>query len=125
MELDRIPLRRWDLIVIRQIVENFTRYIYLPRLKNSAVLLDAIRDGLVFSVMDEERFRICEQLRRNRGPLSWIVRGRLVFLVDTDAPDMLVKPEVARRQLEMERPQRTSRKQPTGLPASDYDTTAQ
>jgi len=40
MELDRIPLWRDDRdVAIKQLAEHFARYLYLPRLKNSSVLL--------------------------------------------------------------------------------------
>jgi hypothetical protein len=46
LELDQVPLWRGDHVAIKQLVEDFARYIYLPRLKESSVLLGAIRDGL-------------------------------------------------------------------------------
>ena len=46
MELDRVPLWRGDHVAIKQLVEDFARYLYLPRLKNPEVLLDAVMDGL-------------------------------------------------------------------------------
>ena len=45
MELDGVPLWRGDSVAIKQLVEDFGRYLYLPRLKESSVLLGAIRDG--------------------------------------------------------------------------------
>jgi hypothetical protein len=38
MELDRVPLWRGDHVEIRQLVEDFARYLYLPRLKDPSVL---------------------------------------------------------------------------------------
>ena len=46
MELDRVPLWRGDHVPIKQLVEDFARYLYLPRLKESPVLLQSISDGL-------------------------------------------------------------------------------
>jgi predicted AAA+ superfamily ATPase len=46
MELDRIPLWRGDHVPVKQLVEDFAKYLYLPRLKVPAVLLEAIREGL-------------------------------------------------------------------------------
>ncbi|MCU0874299.1 MAG: hypothetical protein MUE50_18335, partial [Pirellulaceae bacterium] len=45
MELDRIPLWRGDHVAVKQLAEDFARYLYLPRLKDSAVLLGAITEG--------------------------------------------------------------------------------
>src|SRR5713101_486780 len=44
MEMDRIPLWRGDHVTIKQLVDDFGRYCYLPRLKDAAVLLGAVRD---------------------------------------------------------------------------------
>src|SRR5271165_1615156 len=46
MEMDRVPLWRADHVAIRQLVEDFGRYLYLPRLQTTTVLLNAIRSGL-------------------------------------------------------------------------------
>src|SRR3954462_3932874 len=46
MELDRVPLWRGDHVELKQLVDDFGRYAYLPRLRDTAVLLDAVRDGL-------------------------------------------------------------------------------
>jgi hypothetical protein len=46
MELDRAPLWPGDHIAIKQLVEAFARYLYLPRLTEPAVLLEIIREGL-------------------------------------------------------------------------------
>jgi hypothetical protein len=45
MELDRVPLWRGDHVELKQLVDDFGRYAYLPRLRDTAVLLDAVRDG--------------------------------------------------------------------------------
>ena len=39
LELDQVPLWRGDHVAIKQLVEDFARYIYLPRLKEPSVLL--------------------------------------------------------------------------------------
>ncbi len=40
MKLNRIPLWRGDHVSVKQVVEDFARYIYLPRLKDSSVLIE-------------------------------------------------------------------------------------
>jgi hypothetical protein len=46
MELDRVPLWRGNHVAVKQLVEDFARYLYLPRLKDStrASACDARRD---------------------------------------------------------------------------------
>lgn len=46
MEFDRIPLWRGEHVAVRQLVEDFAGYLYLPHLKDSGVLLQAIGDGV-------------------------------------------------------------------------------
>ena len=46
MELDRVPLWRGDHVAVRQLAEDFARYLYLPRLVDAAVLRRAIENGL-------------------------------------------------------------------------------
>jgi hypothetical protein len=46
MELDRVPLwRDQPHVGVHQVWEDFTRYLYLPRLRSFDVLLQAIQDG--------------------------------------------------------------------------------
>ena len=45
LRLDRVPLWRDKHVAIKQLVEDFARYLYLPRLKKPAALLQAVRDG--------------------------------------------------------------------------------
>jgi hypothetical protein len=46
MELDRVPLWRGDHVAIKQLVEDFARYVYLPRTKEPGVLVQSVRMGL-------------------------------------------------------------------------------
>ncbi len=44
--LDDVPLWRGDHVPVRQLIDDFARYLYLPRLAGPEVLLQAIRDGV-------------------------------------------------------------------------------
>jgi hypothetical protein len=69
MELDRVPLWRGDHVAIKQLVEDFARYLYLPRLKEPGVLLEAIRDGLRLLTWSQDSFAYAEKFRRRSGTL--------------------------------------------------------
>ena len=56
MELDRIPLWRGDSVGVKQLVEDFGRYQYLPRLKDPSVLLSAISDGVNLLTWSQDSF---------------------------------------------------------------------
>lgn len=45
-----------DFVSIRQLVEDFGRYHYLPRLRNPAALLDAIQNGINLSTWEIDSF---------------------------------------------------------------------
>jgi hypothetical protein len=55
-----LPLWRGEHAAIRQLVEDFARYLYLPRLKEPAVLLEAIRDGLRLITWSQDSFAYAE-----------------------------------------------------------------
>ncbi|HJY79474.1 MAG TPA: AAA+ family ATPase, partial [Candidatus Binatia bacterium] len=56
LELDRVPLWRGNHVGLKQLAEDFARYLYLPRLKDSEVLLAAVRDGLGLITWQQESF---------------------------------------------------------------------
>ena len=103
MELDRVPLWRGDDVPIKQIVEDFAQYLYLPRVADPTVLLQSVNDGVGLLTWEHDAFALAdsfdEEAKRYRG----LRGGRVVTLSDADAPGLLVKPDVARRQLDAER----------------------
>ncbi len=102
MELDRIPLWRGDHVAIRQLVEDFARYIYLPRLRNPEVLLSAIRDGLGLMLWPQESFAYAdsfdEAAQRYRGLRS----GRHIDISVENSSGLVVRPDVAQKQIQTE-----------------------
>jgi predicted AAA+ superfamily ATPase len=101
--LDEVPLWRGDHVAVRQLVEDFARYLYLPRLAGPEVLVQAIRDGVALLTWQSDTFAYAEShdeaAARYRG-----LRGGQVVALSADSPGVLVKPDVARRQLEFEAP---------------------
>jgi predicted AAA+ superfamily ATPase len=102
MELDRVPLWRGDYVAIKQLADDFPRYLYLPRLADSTVLLGAVRDGLGLLTWEKDSFAYAdgydEAERRFRG----LRGGQQVSIADADVPGLLVKSEIARKQLDAE-----------------------
>ena len=103
MELDRIPLWRGDHVPVKQLVEDFARYLYLPRLKDSTVLLDAIHDGINLLVWAQDSFGYADSYDDDAGRYRGLRGGTMVTLADAHAPGLVVKPDVASKQLEAER----------------------
>ena len=108
MELDRVPLWRGDHVRIKQVVEDFARYLYLPRIGDPTVLLNAIRDGIALLTWEQDAYALADSFddvaKRYRG----LRGGQVVSLLDADASGLLVKPDIARRQLDAERMPPTS-----------------
>ena len=99
MELDRVPLWRGNHVAVKQLAKDFARYPYLPRLKDSAVLVGAIRDGVALLTWEEESFAFADSFDETTGRYRGLRGGQLVPLVDADSPGLLVKGDVARAQL--------------------------
>lgn len=105
LELDRVPLWRGDHVAVKQLVDDFARYLYLPRLKDPSVLLGAIRDGIALLTWTQDSFAFAESFDDTGGRYRGLRAGQVVALSDANAPGLLVRPEVARKQMEAERPQ--------------------
>ncbi|MBI1887192.1 MAG: ATP-binding protein [Nitrosomonadales bacterium] len=103
MELDRVPLWRGDHVAVKQLVEDFARYLYLPRLKDSSVLLDAIRDGVNLLTWSQDSFGFADSHDEAAGRYKGLRGGQMVMLADIHAPGLVVKPDVASKQLNAER----------------------
>ncbi|MER3396133.1 MAG: AAA+ family ATPase, partial [Acidimicrobiia bacterium] len=102
MELDRVPLWRGDHVAIKQLMEDFARYIYLPRLKDPGVLIRAIGEGLGLLTWETDTFAYAESFDEAAKRYRGLRAGQQVSLPDTDLPGLLVKPEAARPQLDAE-----------------------
>ncbi len=104
MELDRVPLWRGDHVSIRQLVEDFASYHYLPRLTGPDVLVEAIRKGLGLLLWNQESFAYADSYDEAEGRYRGLRAGQHVNLTENDLTGLLVKPEAALRQLEQEKP---------------------
>ena len=103
MELDRVPLWRGDHVAVKQLVEDFARYIYLPRLKESTVLLHAIADGVNLLTWSQDSFGYADSFDESTSRYKGLRGGQMVTLADAHSPSLVVKPDVAGRQLDAER----------------------
>jgi predicted AAA+ superfamily ATPase len=102
MELDKIPLWRGNHVPVKQLVEDFARYLYLPRLKDSSVLLDSIRDGLSLLTWRQDSFGFADSFDEAAARYKGLRGGDMVSMTDAHAPGLLVKPEVTSNQLDAE-----------------------
>ena len=100
MELDRIPLWRGDHVEVRQLVDDFARYLYLPRLRDSEVLLGAVRDGLGLLVWTKDSFAYADSFDEAAGRYRGLRCGQLVSVTKDNMTGLLVRPDRAVKQHE-------------------------
>src|SRR5271165_2450674 len=98
MDLDRVPLWRGDHVSIKQLTEDFARYLYLPRLAETNVLLDAINDGLTLLTWEDETFAYADGFDEASSKYRGLRCGQRVHVTEADS-GLVVKSEAARRQL--------------------------
>lgn len=103
MELDKVPLWRGNHVAIKQLAEDFARYLYLPRLKDSSVLMGAVASGIGLLSWESESFAYAESFDEDAGRYRGLQYGRPVNAPDAHGPGVLVKPAVAREQIEREK----------------------
>ena len=96
-----MPLWRGEHVEVRQLVDDFGRYLYLPRLGGPQVLMRAIQDGVAQLTWATDAFALGESYDESAGRYRGLRGGRTVEVLPESA-ELLVKPEVARRQLDAE-----------------------
>ncbi len=104
MELDRVPLWRGDHVAVKQLLEDFGRYLYLPRVKDSAVVVGAVRDGLGLLTWRSDSFGYADEWDEAAERYRGLRGGQLVNVSDENVSGLLVRPEAVRRQEEAETP---------------------
>jgi hypothetical protein len=102
MELDRVPLWRGDHVATKQLVEDFARYLYLPRIKELGILLQSIRDGLGLLTWSKDTFAFADSYDEAAGRYRGLRCGQMVAVSLDDTTSLLVKSEVAQKQTDAE-----------------------
>jgi predicted AAA+ superfamily ATPase len=115
MELDRIPLWRGNHVSARQLIEDFAQFVYLPRLRNSSVLLSAIADGPGMLTWEQDTFAFAEsyddQASRYRG-----LRAGQGIPIGSVESGLVVRSSLATEQLDTEKRQRLPDQEPLVVP---------
>lgn len=116
--LDSVPLWRSEgsesdhsHVAIRQLASDFAQYLYLPRLATPEVLIDAIEAGAALLTWETDAFAYAESYDADAERYRGLSGGRVLRL-GTDPSGLLVKPTIAREQLDAETPQPQGGDQP-------------
>ena len=101
LDLDRV-LWRGDFVKVRQLMDDYASYPYLQRLRDASTLASAVADGIASTTWIQDGFAYAdawdEAAQRFRG-----LRAAQNVAIREDDSGLLVRPEVALRQLEAER----------------------
>ena len=98
-EIDQVPLWRGNHVGVKQLVDDFAKYLYLPRVKNAQVILDAIQDGVGRFTWSQDTFAYADYYDATADRYRGLEAGRRPT-VQLTANSVVVKPEVAARQIE-------------------------
>lgn len=102
LALDRIPLWRGQHVAIKQLVEDFARYPYLPRLRHPSVLLDAVREGLRLLTWVDDTFAFADSFDEQAGRYRGLRCGQMVNVSEDNLSGMLIQPSAAKAQYDIE-----------------------
>ena len=111
--MDDVPLWRGEHVEVRQLVDDFARYPYLPRLHDAKVLLEAVCGGLACLTWMPDTFAFADSYDENAERYRGLRAGQNISVTEEHA-GLVVKPETARRQLD--EPGITTPKPPTPGP---------
>ncbi|HUX20759.1 MAG TPA: DUF499 domain-containing protein [Spirochaetia bacterium] len=102
MELDRVPLWRENDVPVKNLVDDFARYTYLPRLLRPGVLMNAIADGLGLLTWEQDSFAWADAWDADAERYRGLRAGERLTTVDPDSSGLIVKASVALEQMSRE-----------------------
>jgi predicted AAA+ superfamily ATPase len=105
LEIDRVPLWRAEgaHVGVKQLVEDFAQYTYLPRVRDGSILTAAIEEGVNSLSWEMDGFAYAEGWDEHKKRYRGLKAGRAVT-VSVNADGLVVTPEAARAQMEAEQP---------------------
>ena len=100
LDLDRV-LWRGDSVSIRQLMDDYASYLYLQRLRDPESVARAIEDGVASTTWMQDGFAYADGWDESASRYRGLRAGKAVT-VHEDDDGVLVRPEVAKRQIEAE-----------------------
>ena len=98
-EIDQVPLWRGNHVGMKQLVDDFAKYLYLPRVKNAQVILDAIQDGASRLTWSQDTFAYADYFDTATERYRGLEAGRRPT-VQLNVNSVVVKPDVAAAQIQ-------------------------
>lgn len=117
MNLDRIPLWRGNDVPIKQLREDFAKYLYLPKLTSSDLLRAAVESGVNLYSWQKDTFAYAESFddenKRYRG-----LRAGHHTSISLDGNGIVVRSELASTQLGQEKAEAEAKSKDDQTPSS-------
>jgi hypothetical protein len=124
---ETVPLWRGDYVGVRQLWEDYAVNLFLPRLRDVSVLLGAITEGVAGLAWDLDGFGYAAAYDQARRRYADLAGGRRIEPM-VDSASVLVRPEVAARQMLTDRPAapaESTGSETAGVPQADADAEVQ
>ena len=102
LELDKL-LWRGDHVSVKQLAEDFGRYLYLPRVRDTGVLTEAIQEGVALLSWQQDGFAFADSYDETAKRYRGLRFGQHIVVAPDNQSAVLVKPEAAQRQIEAEK----------------------
>jgi len=97
LKMDAIPLWRGNHVPVRQLLDDFAKYHYLPRLRDQNVLLKAVSQGVANMQWRKETFAYAESFDESTGRYLGAKGGELVSPM---LSGLVVRAEVVAKQID-------------------------
>jgi hypothetical protein len=120
LELDKWLWRNQSHLGVKQLWDYMATYLYLPRLRDEQVLVEAIRQG-VGSITWQENFAYADRVRED-GRYVGLVAGQLPHIF-MNGESVIVKPEIAQQQLAADAAEEAKRAAELKYPTQELYTT--
>jgi len=99
LDLDKIPLWRGDHVSVKQLADDFAQFCYLPRLKDTEVLLEAIQHGVSAMLWRNDTFAYADSYDEDAKRYRGLVCGRQMSLMSGSMSGLVVRADVAEKQI--------------------------
>jgi hypothetical protein len=101
MELERGRLFRSEAhVAVKQLVEDFARFAYLPRLRDPGVLLRAVADGVGLVTWRADSFAYADSFDATTSRYRGLRGGQIMMVAESVESGLVVQVEPAARQIE-------------------------
>jgi len=101
LELEKIYFKERDSVSVRELLDDFAKYTYFPRMRDSRVLLNAIIQGVQLLSWERDSFAYADTYDESEARFRGLRHGVNVMIMEDD-PGLLVNASRARQQEDKE-----------------------